>query len=458
MRVNPRRCVSPPPFAFPAQTLWLFTLILFLAFPPSGDAYSVLSHEAIIDAVWATHIHPLLKKRFPQATPDELRQAHAYAYGGAIIQDIGYYPYGNKFFSQLTHYVRSGDFIEALLRDATDLNEYAFALGALSHYPADDEGHRLAVNRIVPLLYPELKKKYGDVVTFQDSPIAHVKTEFGFDVLEVAKMRYAPDAYHDFIGFDVARRLLDQAFEQTYGLPLRQVLEQEDQSIGSYRHAISKDIPKATKIAWQIKKSDIQKDLPGKTRKEFLYNLSRASYEKRWGKTYRRPGFGDKLAAFLFRLIPKIGPLKILAFRTPTPETERMFQASFNETLDRYRTLLTELDTGSLALPNTNFDVGARTRPGAYRLGDDTVAELLHRLAKRDFSGADPEVRAEIDHFYADLAASGPSRRSPRHWSRIQRDLARLRSATAPYGELSGDVPGASSPAVTPVKPAGPCD
>jgi len=192
------------------QIVLSFALILLLAFPTSGDAYSVLSHEAIIDAVWATHIRPLLQKRFPNATQDDLRQAHAYAYAGAIIQDMGYYPYGNKFFSNLTHYVRSGDFIQALLRDSQDINEYAFAIGSMSHYAADNDGHRLAVNRVVPLLYPELKKKYGDVLTFEDNPLAHVKTEFGFDVLEVAKERYAPDAYHDFIGFEVAQPLLDK--------------------------------------------------------------------------------------------------------------------------------------------------------------------------------------------------------------------------------------------------------
>ena len=409
------------------QTVWFLALILFLALPTSGGAYSVLSHEAIIDAVWATNIRPLLLQRFPNATPDQLRQAHAYAYGGAIIQDMGYYPYGSKFFSDLTHYVRSGDFIEALLRDAKDLNEYAFAVGSMSHYAADNDGHRLAVNRAVPLLYPELRKKYGDVVTYEDQPLAHVKAEFGFDVLEVAKQRYAPDAYHDFVGFEVAQPLLDRAFKETYGLELGMVLVQEDKAIGSYRHDVSKVIPKASKIAWQVKQGDIQKDLPGMTRNQFLYNLSRASYEKHWGKAYRKPNFGEKVLAFFFSLIPKIGPLKILTFRTPTPETERMFEASFNATLDRYRALLTDLATGKVVLPNDNFDVGAPTAAGEYHLGDDTYAELLHRLAKQNFSGITPELRSEIEHFYADPAAPNASKRNPRHWSRIRRELDGLK-------------------------------
>ncbi|MBZ5569963.1 MAG: zinc dependent phospholipase C family protein [Acidobacteriia bacterium] len=415
-------------------------LILFLAFPTSGDAYSVLTHEAIVDAVWATHIRPLLQKRFPNATQDELRQAHAYAYGGAIIQDLGYYPHGNRFFSNLTHYIRSGDFIEALLRDSRDINEYAFAIGSMSHWVADNDGHRLAVNRAVPLLYPELKKKYGDVVTFEDSPLAHVKTEFGFDVLEVARGRFAPDAYHDFIGFEVAQPLLDRAFEETYGVKLSMVLQDETTTIGSYRHAVSNVIPKATKVAWEVKKDDIQKDLPGITRGRFLYNLSRASYEKSWGRNYRKPNVGEKVLAFFFRLIPKIGPLRILTFRTPTPETEKMFEASFNATLDRYRSLLTDLGAGRVTLPNDNFDVGARTAPGEYRLNDDTYAELLHHLAEQNFSGLTPELRAEIERFYADPASPNATRRTPRRWSRVLRELLQLESAAlrSPNGSSAG--------------------
>jgi hypothetical protein len=341
------RVISGNRRTWPWKVAVCMTMAILLGFRGLSFGYSVLSHEAIIDVVWHTHIVPLLKKRFPNATPEELRRAHAYAYGGSIIQDMGYYPYGSRFFSDLTHYVRSGDFIQAMLRDARDINEYAFALASLSHYAADNDGHRMATNRAVPLLYPELRKKYGDEVTYEDSPIAHTKTEFGFDVLEVAKQRYAPDAYRDFIGFEVAQPLLERAFKDTYGLDLNMVLKEEAKALGSYRHAVSRIIPKATRVAWQVKEDDIKNDLPGITRDQFLYNLSRASYEKRWGKTYRKPGPGIKILAFLFRMIPKIGPLKILTFRTPTPEAERMFEASFNSIVDSYRKQLTELEKGS---------------------------------------------------------------------------------------------------------------
>ena len=193
-------------------------LLLLLLPAPAASAYSVLTHEAIIDSTWDSAIRPMLLKRFPAATADELTQAHAFAYGGCIIQDLGYYPFGSKFFSDLTHYVRSGDFILNMIRDSQDLNEYAFALGALSHYAADNNGHPLAVNLAVPMFYPELGLKYGKRVTYADNPVAHGKTEFAFDVFQAAKGRYASAAYKSFIGFEVAKPLLERAFENTYGL------------------------------------------------------------------------------------------------------------------------------------------------------------------------------------------------------------------------------------------------
>ena len=413
----------------PSREVLVCLLIFFLAAPRPMTAYSVLSHETIIDAAWKTDIRPLLLRRFPNSSPDELRKAHAYAYGGAIIQDLGYYPHGSKFFSDLTHYLRSGDFIQALLRDAQDLYEYAFALGALAHYAADNEGHRLAVNRAVPLLYPQLKKKYGDVVTYEEDPAAHLKTEFGFDVVEVAQGRFAPDAYHDFIGFEVAQPLLDRAFRETYGLELASVLDNETAAIGSYRHAISSTIPKATRVAWALKKDEIQRDFPTMTRKRFLYNISRASYEKEWGKDYRAPTAEEKFLAFLFRLIPKIGPLKALALRTPTPQTEQLFERSFNATLAEYRRLLSDYDDGRLALLNDNFDVGAVTLPGQYFLNDKTYAALLDRLSRQNFSGMSAELQSEILRFYSDPAAPYATRSDRKAWARVQEEFQHLRAA-----------------------------
>ena len=404
-------------------------LALFLGWPSEVAAYAVLAHEAIIDSAWDTNMRPLLLKRFPDATPEQLKEAHGYAYGGAIIQDMGYYPHGSFFFSDLTHYVRSGDFVLTLLRDSQDLNGYAFALGALAHYAADNDGHPIGTNRAVPLLYPKLKKKYGDTVTYEDDPLAHVKTEFGFDVLEIAQGRYAPDNYHDFIGFGVSVSLLEQAFQETYGLDLKSVLSDEDKVLGSYRHDVSQLLPKATRIAWSLKKNDIMKDQPGITRKKFLYNLSRASYQKNWGKQYQPPTFGERFLAFLVRILPKIGPLKVLQLQTPTPAAEKLFEASFNATLDRYKQLLGQAAAGQPDLPNENFDTGEITGPGKYQLTDETQAKLLDALAKQKFSGASPEIRAELLEFFGHPDAPYAMKRKPKDWAKVKAEVEELKNA-----------------------------
>ena len=419
----------------------IIALMLSLGCPSETAAYAVLAHEAVIDSVWADNIRPLLLKRFPDATKEELKEAHGYAYGGAIIQDMGYYPHGNFFFSDLTHYVRSGDFVLALLRDSKDLDGYAFALGALAHYVADNEGHPLGVNRAVPLLYPKLKMKYGDAVTYEEDRLAHVKTEFGFDVLEVARGRYAPDSYHDFIGFGVSVPLLEQAFQETYGLDLKSVLTDEDKVLGSYRHDVSQLVPKATRVAWSLKKDDIMKDQPGITKKRFLYNLSRASYQKNWGTQYYPPTFGERFLAFLVRIIPKIGPLRVLELKTPTPQAEKLFEDSFNKTLDRYRQLLTNVGAGQLDLPNENFDTGEIPEPGKYRLNDVTHAKLLAALAKRNFNGAPPAVLAELLEFYGHPEAPYATKRKPKDWARVQAQLEQLKKVAVVPSPVAGGVP-----------------
>jgi Zinc dependent phospholipase C len=408
----------------------LLALLVALGWPAESAAYAVLSHEAIIDDAWDTNIRPLLLQRFPQATGPELKEAHAYAYGGAIIQDMGYYPHGNKFFSDLTHYVRSGDFVVALIRDSKDLDGYAFALGALSHYAADNEGHRIGVNRSVPLLYPKMGKKYGDVVTYEQNPLDHVKTEFGFDVLEVAQGRYAPPAYHDFIGFEVDLSLLEQAFQETYGLDLKSVLSDENKVLGSYRYDVSRLLPKATRIAWSLKKDEIQRDRPGITKREFLYNISRSDYRKYWGRDYQPPTFGERFLAFMVKIIPKIGPLKVLELKTPTPQAEQMFEASFNAALDSYRKLLAEAGTGLPDVPNDNFDTGSVTGPGKYWLNDETQAKLLDALAKENFAGASPEVRAELLAFFADPNAPYAIKNKRKKWAKVQAEIEELKQET----------------------------
>ncbi len=402
--------------------------LLFLALPTLAKAYAVLTHEAVVDAAWTNSIQPLLLKRFPHATQDQLLDAHAYAYGGCIIQDLGYYPFGSKFFSDLVHYVRSGDFVVELVRQAKDLNDFAFALGALAHYASDNSGHPIGVNPAVALSYPKLRARYGDEVTYQEDPVAHMKVEFGFDVLQVAEGHYAPKAYHDFIGFKVSKPLLESAFQSTYGLKLSDVFLSVDLALGTYRHTVSGILPEATKVAWDLKKDEIVKAEPGMTKRKFIYNLSRASYEKEWGREYERPGIGARILAFFFRLIPKVGPFRGVQFKPPTPETAKLFMASFNTTLDRYRAYLGEIRRSQFRLSEKDLDTGLPTREGEYRLADDTYAKLARTLAEKKFAAATPEVRKDVLDFFSAPKPPADMARNRKKWCDTLNALAELRA------------------------------
>ena len=402
--------------------------VLMLLTTAHATAYSVLTHEAIIDSAWDTDLKPRLHKRFPQATDDDLLQAHAYAYGGCIIQDMGYYPFGSKFFSDLVHYVRSGDFVAALFEQAKTLNDYAFAYGALAHYSADINGHKLAVNRAVPIEYPKLRTEYGSVVTYADNPTAHIKTEFGFDVLQVARGRYASKAYHDFIGFEVAKDLLDNAFFEVYGLHLKDVFTMEALAFGSYRHSVSTLIPEATKIAWKLKEEDIVKDQPGITRQRFLYNLSRASYEKEWDHNYQKPGIFARIMATVLRVIPRFGPFKAVGFKPPTPETARMFELSFNQTLALYRSLIPRASDGRVQLTNLNLDTGGPVVAGQYTLADRAYGKLVQKLADRN-DDIPVAMRRNILEYYGRAGAAVATNEKPEDWSKTLAALNKLRAS-----------------------------
>jgi hypothetical protein len=403
-----------------------FTFLLCFG---AGQAFacSVLSHEAIIDAAWDVKIAPVLRARFPQVSAEDLRGAHAFAYGGAIIQDLGYYPHGSKQFSDLTHYVQTGDFVLALLSHARDINEMAFALGALSHYASDSEVHRNATNPGEAILYPRLQHKFGPIVTYEDDPAAHLKTEFGFDVLEVARGNFAPEAYHNFIGFAVATPLLEQAFYDTYDLNLSDLFPNLKRAIGSYRHAVSRTIPQATRIAWAERQDEIQKMRPGVTRSHFVYVMSRSSYEREWGKQYDRPTPLDRFAALFLKLIPPIGPLRTLRFHMPTPEVEALFARSFDRAVAEYEHELDQARAGNLRLRNINYDLGEPAAPGKYELQDKAFAFWLDKLAEHDYQGVTAQMRAELlNNIPRALAAQ-----SPRH---LQAELDRLKSVQVSNG------------------------
>ena len=388
-------------------------LFLFLLAAAPASAYSVLTHQAVIDSTWADYLLPLLRQRYPGGDTTAWRQAKSYAYGGAIIQDMGYYPLGAAFFTNLTHYVRAGDFVQNLLREAHGRNEYAFALGALAHYAADNVGHPESTNLILPQVYPRRKAEYGPVVTYEEAPINHTEVDFSFDVVQIAAGRYRSQDYHKYVGFRVSKPLLERAFRETYGLELGQVLFNVDAGIGAYRLAVNQLMPAAARAAWVNQREAIRKASPRARRRDYVYHTSRRRFRREYGTGYEWPGFGARLLSGLLSLLPKIGPLKAFAFRVPSADGEARFRRSYRDALARYRTLVHALppDTAAAppALPNTNLDTGLPTQPTKYILADVTYKKLLRELQKHHFENLTPELRQHILAFYA----AGPPPAAP---------------------------------------------
>lgn len=410
-----------------AETVGLCLLFVF-AFSQWMSGYSMLTHEQIVDLAWSDQIEPLLKQRFPNATEEELKEAHAYAYGGCIIQDLGYYPFGNQDFSNLLHYVRSGDFVRAMLQDADDINGYAFALGALAHYTSDVDGHP-AVNRAVAMDYPKLQRKFGHNVTYEDNHRAHIRTEFGFDVVQVAKGRFTSDSYHNFIGFKVDKPLLEQAFRETYGLDLNDILSNPDLSIGSYRRSVSTILPEMTRVALLTKHAELVKENPDFDQKKFVYRLSRAEYEQEWGTQYQKPSWRTRMFAAFVRILPKVGPLRNVNIKLPTPTTEDLYIKSVNKTVDAYKAQLATLrqPRNHIDLPNLDFDTGKPTTPQEYKLADQTYAKLVAKLADRNFDLVTPGLQANLLAFYGNSSHAQPDDVSQDEWRKVESAVSDLK-------------------------------
>jgi hypothetical protein len=411
----------------------LFATPLLVVLLWSGSsAYSVLTHEEIVDLLWTDELRPLLLTRYPGLSEAQITEAHAFAYGGAVIQDLGYYPFGSTEFSDLVHYVRSGDFVRELLLASQDADEYAFALGALSHYASDLAGHP-AINQAVAIEYPKLRAKYGNSVRYAQNKTAHLKTEFGFDTVQVARNRYASQQYHDFIGFQVSKPLLERVFPVVYGMQLKDVLTHEDIAVGSYRFAVSRMIPEMTQVALQTHRKQLMRETPNFAKRKFLYHLSRSDYEKQWGKDYVKPGVGTRILSTLLRYMPRVGPFKGLAFNNPTPQTEDLYFKSINTTVDQYRVFLEEVRSSKLVLPNCDLDSGRPTKAAEYSLTDEAYAKLLTQLSKRKFDLTTPELRDNILQFYSDSSAAIDTKKDAGDWQRVLASLDELKSvALAP--------------------------
>jgi hypothetical protein len=348
----------------------------------------VLAHQAIIDAAWDDAIVPLLRQRYPGITPDVLTAARAFAYGGSVIQDLGYYPFGSRRFTNLVHYVRSGDFVEALIREAQSPEELAFALGGLAHYTCDTIGHPLATNRVVPMMYPKVREEAGERALYADSPARHVMVEFAFDVLHVAGTGYSAEAFRQRIGFDVSKPLLERAFRATYGLELTDLFGDEDLAIGTYRHAIGTIIPEITRLAWEDKQDEILKRTPDAVQQKFVFSLTRQEYDTQYGTAYRKPGLLTRILFYVLKIVPKVGPFRPLAFEPLTPEAERLFVESFETARERYLGWVVALRKGPITLPNSDLDTGQPPNPAANPLVAETTRELSELRGEKSVVGS----------------------------------------------------------------------
>ena len=412
-------------------TAFKFLLIIVLTCfnPSSSKAYSVLSHEAIVDASWEKSLQPLLKLKFPGTSDSALKVAHSYAYGGAIAPDMGYFPFGSHLFTNLVHYVRSGDFVTALIDEAKDVNEYAFALGFMCHYMADKYGHFIGVNRSVPIVYPKLMKKFGNVVTYEEDKTAHRRMEFSFDVLQTAKGNYATLAYHDFIGFNVSRPVLERAFSKTYGLDLNDVFRNLSLSIETFRWSVKSLFPVFTKAAWNLKKNDILKTQPTATARNFRYRMRRANYYLEFGKEQKKPNIFIKTLSWFILVLPKVGPLKVLKIKAPGDEAEKLFIRSFDTVLLHCSDAARTLNNGTLTLSNIDFDTGNDTAPGEYKLADATYGNVLLKLSKGEFKLLNNELKQNLKTFYSQSKPAPTTRKQRKEWKKINAALEQLNTA-----------------------------
>lgn len=365
-------------------------------------AYSQITHEELIDLLWADSIRPLLLQRYPQTTESALKTAHAYAYGGCLIQDIGYYPLGKVFFSDLAHHVRTGDFVATLLRNATTVDELAFAIGALSHYVGDSVGHADAVNPGTALTFPDLRWKYGAIVTYEQAPVAHGRTEFGFDVAQTVWKRYAPRAYRKRVGFRVARQLLYSAFQETYGLRARGILGPARSALRTYRWAVTSLLPAFLGAQRVLLGSRLPAETDDEAREQFLLTISRSEYALTAAKSYSEPGVRAHMLAFVVLVIPKVGRLKVLATKSPTTQTEELFLRSLNYSVEEFRELLRRLGAKpDFPLDNLDLDTGHKMPPGESVMVEKIHAELTTRIVEQK-GFIPPGIRNYVLMHYSD--------------------------------------------------------
>jgi hypothetical protein len=404
----------------------LLLLFAFLASRPAG-AYSVLTHEEIIDLTWADSIQPLLLKRYPNLTAAELREAHAYAYGGCVIQDLGYYPFGKPIFSDLLHYVRTGDFIRALFRDSKDANDVAFAIGALSHYLGDTIGHPAAINLSVGKEFPELEAKYGKNVNYAEGPHQHVRAEFAFDINAIAKRRIAPERYLNRIGFAVPIPLLTRAFYDTYGLDLAKVLGSSNPKLRGYRYSVRRLLPRVAYAETLLYRKRMPPDVPSPALDALNKEIATLAAANNWDGERKHPGIGTHLLAGFIFIIPKFGALSDLSIRGPSPSAEQDYVNSLMKTVGVLRQTLANA-TKSDGLSNKDLDTGDEVYPGTYSLEDYTYADLLHRMTSDPSTPIPFGIKRDLTAYFTDLSKVKYLQSDTQRLAQVQADLPVLKN------------------------------
>ena len=419
--------------------LLAISLVLIIFSPKYSKAFSVYAHLAIVDVAWNKSIVPLLKAKFPNATENDLRIAHSYAYGGSLMPDMGYFPFGSEYFTNLIHYVRTGDFMENLINESQNINEYAFALGAISHYMTDEYGHSIATNIAEPKVYPKVGQKFGDVVTYEQAPIYHSRMEFAFDVLQTARGNYASQTYHDFIGFNVAKPVLERAFLITYGENLDSVFHGKlDLNIATFRWSVRSLLPGLTRTAWALKKQAIMKEHPGMTSRQFHAKIRRREYYQTYGREREKPNLRTRITAFLLSIAPKIGPLRALKFEPPGPEGERLFIKAFDAAGAHLAVVLDELKNGhDPQLEDMDFDTGKPTTFGEYGLADQSYSQLVIGLQRDKFSNVTEHLKQHITRFYAKADSTVETPKKLYDWKKTNFALQELKNAKpVPFDQL----------------------
>lgn len=413
-------------------------LLLLLACSRPAGGYSVLTHEEMIDLSWADTIRPLLLKRYPGLTPAQLREARAYAYGGCVIQDLGYYPFGQAMFSNLLHYVRTGDFVRALFRESKSADDLAFAIGALAHYLGDTIGHAEAINIAVSTGYPSLAAKYGANVNYAEGPRQHVRTEFAFDINDISKHRVAPLRYLNHVGFAVPVPALTRAFYDTYGLDLGKVLRAQRPTLKGYRFAVRSFLPRVAYAETLLNRKRMPSDEPGPALDEFNRQVAALAVEDRWAQYRGHAGFGTDMLAGLIFILPKFGPLGDLAIKIPTPASEKDYVDSLMHTEAVFKETLAQA-THTTSIGNKDLDTGDEVYPGTYSLEDYAYADLLHEMTRDPSSPVPWGIKHDLLIYFADISKAKYIQANKKRRAEVEADLPILRtiSTKAAYPETA---------------------